>query len=167
MAEITLGTQAVHTSGEMPKKGEKAPDFKLVGTDLSEVKLADFAGKKLVINVFPSIDTQVCAASVREFSKAATTLENTQVIHVSRDLPFAHKRFCAVEGLQNVKSLAEYKDHNFGKTYGLDMVDGKLAGLLSRAVLVLNENGQIVYTQQVPDIGEEPDYEAALAALNF
>lgn len=165
MAEIKLGPQVVHTSGDMPKTGQKAPGFKLTGTDLSEVKLTDFTGKKLVMNVFPSIDTQICAASVRMFSKAATALENTQVIHISRDLPFAHKRFCAVEGLQNVMSLAEYKDHDFGKTYGLDMVDGKLAGLLSRAVLVLDETGKIIYTQQVPDIGEEPDYDAALAAI--
>jgi len=165
MAAINLGPNLVHTSGDMPKTGEKAPEFNLTGTDLGEVTLADFRGKKLILNVFPSIDTQVCAASVREFSKAATALENTQVLHISRDLPFAHKRFCAVEGLQNVMSLAEYKDHNFGKTYGLDMVDGKLAGLLSRAVLVLDETGKVVYTQQVPDIGEEPDYEAALAAL--
>ncbi len=166
MAKITLGGNPVHTSGEMPKIGQKAPDFKLISSDLKEVGLRDFRGKKLVMNVFPSIDTQVCAASVRMFSKAATTLDNTIVIHISRDLPFAHKRFCATEGLENVMSLAEFKDHQFGQQYGLDMVDGNFAGLLSRAVLVLDENGQVLYTEQVPEIGEEPDYDAALAALN-
>lgn len=165
MAKITLGGNPVHTSGEMPSTGQQAPDFKLTNSDLGDVSLSDFAGKKLVLNVFPSIDTQVCAASVRMFSKAATTLDNTVVVHISRDLPFAHKRFCATEGLQNVMSLAEYKDQQFGPAYGLDMVDGKFAGLLSRAVLVLDENGKVLYTEQVPEIGEEPDYDSALAAL--
>jgi thiol peroxidase len=167
MAKITLGGNAVHTSGDMPKIGQQAPDFKLTSSDLQDVSLSNFAGKKLVLNVFPSIDTQVCAASVRMFSKAATTLENTVVLHISRDLPFAHKRFCATEGLQNVVSLAEYKDQQFGPTYGLDMIDGKFAGLLSRAVLVIDEKGKVLYTEQVPEIGEEPDYDAALAALKI
>jgi thiol peroxidase len=165
MAKINLGAHVVHTSGDMPQTGQKAPEFNLTGTDLNDVQLSAFAGHKVVLNVFPSIDTQVCAASVRMFNKSAIALENTKVINISRDLPFAFKRFCAAEGLDNVTNLAEYKNHNFGQAYGLDMVDGKLAGLLSRAVLVLDENGKVVYTEQVPDIGEEPNYEAALAAL--
>lgn len=165
MAKITLGGHAVNTSGTLPKIGEVAPDFSLTSTELNDLSLANFKGKKLVLNVFPSIDTQVCAASVRMFSKAAVTLDDTMVVHISRDLPFAHKRFCATEGLQNVMSLAEYKSQDFGKSYGIDMVDGKFAGLLSRAVVVIDENGKVIYTEQVPEIGEEPDYDAALAAL--
>lgn len=165
MAKITIGGNAVHTVGDMPKKGEKAPDFALTNTELKTVKLDDLLGKKLVINVFPSIDTTVCAASVRMFSKEVASLPNTMVVNISRDLPFAYKRFCAMEGIENAIGLADFKDKSFGKTYGLEMVDGPFAGLLSRAVLVLNEQGQVIYTEQVPEIAEEPDYEAALAAV--
>jgi thiol peroxidase len=165
MAAITIGGKTVHTSGNMPQKGEMAPDFALTNTDLKTVTLDELKGKKLVLNVFPSIDTTVCAASVRMFSKEVVALPNTLVVNISRDLPFAYKRFCAMEGIENAIGLADFKDKSFGKQYGLEMIDGPFAGLLSRAVLVLNEKGEVIYTEQVPEIADEPDYEAALAAV--
>lgn len=165
MATITLGGNPIHTSGELPKTNTKATDFKLIKTDLSTVSLADFAGNKLVLNIFPSIDTPTCAASTRHFNEKASSLSNTKVLCIARDLPFAMKRFCAAEGLDNVVPLSDFRDGSFGKDYGLEMTDGKLAGLHSRAVIVIDENGNIVYTEQVPEIADEPDYDAALAAL--
>ncbi|HMI07880.1 MAG TPA: thiol peroxidase [Flavobacterium sp.] len=165
MATITLGGNPIHTSGELPKTHTKATDFKLVKTDLSTVSLADFAGSKLVLNIFPSIDTPTCAASTRHFNEKASGLTNTTVLCIARDLPFAMKRFCGAEGLENVVPLSDFRDGSFGKDYGLEMTDGKLAGLHSRAVIVIDENGNIVYTEQVPEIADEPDYDAALAAL--
>lgn len=165
MATITLGGNPVHTSGELPKTQAQAPQFALVSNDLSTVSLADFAGRKLILNIFPSIDTGTCAASTRKFNEEAANLDNTTVACVSRDLPFAMTRFCGAEGLENVVTLSDFKDHSFGKAYGLDITDGKLAGLLSRAVVVIDENGNVVYTQQVAEIADEPDYKAALAAL--
>jgi thiol peroxidase len=165
MADITLGGNPVHTNGELPKTGAKAPDFKLVKTDLSDVTLADFSGSKLVLNIFPSIDTGTCAASVRKFNEKAAALKNTKVLCISRDLPFAQKRFCGAEGLENVTSLSDFRDGSFGKDYGLEMTDSKLKGLHSRVVIVIDENGAITYTEQVPEIANEPDYDAALAAL--
>lgn len=165
MAAITLGGNPIHTAGELPKNGVQAPDFSLVKTDLSTASLADFAGNKLVLNIFPSIDTGVCATSVRTFNQKASELKNTKVLCISRDLPFAQKRFCGAEGLENVENLSDFKDGSFGAAYGLTITDGPLAGLHSRAVIVLDEKGKVVYAEQVSEIAQEPNYEAALAAL--
>ncbi|MDI5894764.1 thiol peroxidase [Flavobacterium algoritolerans] len=165
MASITLGGNPVHTSGELPKIGTKIADFKLVKTDLSHTSLADFAGKKLVLNIFPSVDTGTCAASVRRFNESASTLENTTVLCISRDLPFAQKRFCGAEGLENVVNLSDFSEGSFGKTNGLEITDGPLAGLHSRVIIVVDENGTITHTEQVAEIADEPNYEAALAVL--
>jgi thiol peroxidase len=165
MAEITLGGNPIHTKGELPSVGEKAPDFTLVKDDLSKVSLSDFKGSKVVLNIFPSIDTGVCAQSVREFNQRSANMDNTQVLCISRDLPFAHKRFCAAEGLDNVQTLSDFESGAFGKSYQLEITDGAFAGLHSRVVIVLDEEGKVVYTEQVSEIGKEPNYEAALAAL--
>jgi thiol peroxidase len=165
MAKVTLGGNPVNTSGELPAKGAKAPDFTLVKGDLSTASLSDFKGSKLVLNIFPSVDTGTCAASVRKFNEKAAGLENTKVLCISRDLPFAQNRFCGAEGIDNVLSLSDFKDGKFGTDYGLTITDGPLAGLHSRVVVVVNENGEVVYTEQVADIKDEPNYESALAAL--
>ena len=165
MASITLGGNPINTSGELPKKGSKAPNFSLIKTDLSSATLEDFAGSKLILNIFPSVDTGTCAASVRAFNEKASTLENTKVLCISRDLPFAQKRFCGAEGLENVINLSDFDTASFGKDYGLNMVEGALKGLHSRVVLVLDENGTVTYSEQVPEIADEPNYEAALASL--
>jgi thioredoxin-dependent peroxiredoxin len=165
MASITLGGNPIHTSGELPKVGTKLADFKLVKNDLSVASLSDFAGSKLVLNIFPSIDTGTCATSVRTFNASASKLANTKVLCISRDLPFAQKRFCGAEGLENVVNLSDFRDGSFGKTNGLEIADGVLAGLHSRCIIVLDENGSILYTEQVPEIAHEPNYEAALAVL--
>ncbi|MEZ0181879.1 MULTISPECIES: thiol peroxidase [Flavobacterium] len=165
MASITLGGNPVHTSGELPAVGSKLADFKLVQNDLSVASLSDFAGKKLVLNIFPSVDTGTCAASVRKFNQSASDLENTKVLCISRDLPFAQKRFCGAEGLENVVNLSDFKEGSFGKTNGLEIVDGPLAGLHSRAIIVVDADGTITHTEQVAEIADEPNYEAALAAL--
>ena len=165
MATITLGGNPIHTNGDLPKNGTKAPDFQLLKTDLGTATLADFAGSKVVLNIFPSIDTGTCAASVRAFNAKASALENTKVLCISRDLPFAQKRFCGAEGLDNVINLSDFNTGAFGKNYGLEMTDGPLAGLHSRVVIVLDENGTIVHTEQVAESADEPNYDAALAAL--
>lgn len=165
MAQITLDGEKVTTYGSLPAKGEKAPHFELLKTDLTTATLEDYRGKRVVMNIFPSIDTNVCAASVRNFSKRASELKNTVVLCISRDLPFAQKRFMDDEELKNVVNLSDFRERNFGKDYGVEMLDGKWEGLLSRAVLVLDENGNVTHSQQVPDIGEEPDYFAALKNL--
>jgi thiol peroxidase len=165
MATITLGGNAVNTSGELPKIGTQAPNFKLVKNDLSSTSLEDYKGTKLVLNIFPSIDTGTCATSVRKFNETASTLENTKVLCISRDLPFAQKRFCGAEGLENVENLSDFRDGSFGKNYGLEITDSVLAGLHSRVVIILDENGVVKYTEQVPEIANEPNYESALAAL--
>jgi thiol peroxidase len=165
MAKITLGGNPINTSGELPKVGTNAPEFQLVKTDLSTVSLADFAGSKLVLNIFPSIDTGTCAASVRHFNQDASALDNTKVLCISRDLPFAQKRFCGAEGLENVINLSDFKSGSFGKDYGLEITDSVLAGLHSRVVIVIDENGKVTYAEQVPEIADEPNYDAALAAL--
>jgi thiol peroxidase len=165
MASITLGGNPIHTQGELPKAGSKAPDFNLIKTDLSSTSLSDYKGSKLVLNIFPSIDTGVCATSVRTFNQKAGSLENTKVLCISRDLPFAQKRFCGAEGLENVENLSDFKTGSFGDAYGLTIVDGPLAGLHSRVVIVLDENGMVTYAEQVPEIAQEPNYELALAAL--
>lgn len=165
MATITLGGNPINTSGELPKVDSKAPNFNLVKNDLSIATLADFAGTKLVLNIFPSIDTGTCATSVRTFNAKASSLDNTKVLCISRDLPFAQKRFCGAEGLENVINLSDFKTGSFGKDYGLEIVDGPLAGLSSRVVIVLDENGVVKHAEQVAEIANEPNYEAALAAL--
>lgn len=165
MASITLGGNPVHTNGELPTVGSKATDFNLVKTDLGTATLADFAGSKVVLNIFPSVDTGTCAASVRKFNEKASALANTKVLCISRDLPFAQKRFCGAEGLENVINLSDFKDGSFGKNYGLEITDGPLAGLHSRVVVVLDENGTILHTEQVKEIADEPNYDAALAVL--
>lgn len=165
MATITLNGNPINTSGNLPKVGTKLADFKLVKNDLSVATPNDFVGKKLVLNIFPSIDTGTCATSVRKFNEKASALQNTQVLCISRDLPFAQKRFCGAEDIENVINLSDFKDGNFGKTNGLEIIDGPLAGLHSRSIIVTDENGIITYTEQVSDIVNEPNYDAALAAL--
>jgi thiol peroxidase len=165
MASITLGGNPIHTNGELPAVGSKATDFSLIKTDLGIATLADFSGSKVVLNIFPSIDTGTCATSVRTFNEKASSLSNTKVLCISRDLPFAQKRFCGAEGLENVINLSDFKDGSFGKNYGLEIVDGPLSGLHSRVVIVLDENGTILHTEQVNEIADEPNYEAALAVL--
>lgn len=166
MATVTLNDKAITTYGELPEVGTNAPNFKLTATDLSSRSLHDYQGKNVILNVFPSVDTGVCAQSVRTFNEKAAQLENTQVLCVSKDLPFAFARFCAAEGLDNVESLSDYRDGNFGKSYGLTFVDGPLEGLHSRCVVVLNGDAEVIYTEQVPEISQEPDYDAALQSLS-
>ena len=165
MSSITLGGNPINTSGELPKIGSQLADFKLVKNDLSIATLANYAGKKVVFNIFPSIDTGTCAASVRKFNATAANLNNTVVLCISRDLPFAQKRFCGAEGIENVENLSDFKDGSFGKTNGLEIIDGVLAGLHSRAVIVIDEKGTILHTEQVQEIADEPNYDAALAVL--
>jgi len=165
MAQITLKGNPVNTIGELPEVGSKAPDFKLVKNDLSISKMDDFKGKKVVLNIFPSLDTDTCAASVRRFNAEATKLENTAVLCISKDLPFAQARFCGAEGLDNVHTLSDFRTGQFGRDYGVEIVDGPLAGLESRAVVVVDEKGKIIYTQQVDEIVDEPDYDSALKTL--
>jgi thiol peroxidase len=165
MANITLGGAPVETIGNLPSVGSKAPKFKLTGTDLSEKSTNDYKGSRLVLSIFPSVGTGVCAQSIRTFNKKASELENTKVLCISRDLPFAQARFCAAEGLDNVINLSDYKDGSFGKAYGLGFIDGPLDGLHSRCIIVLDENGTVEYTEQVGEIVDEPNYKAALEAL--
>lgn len=165
MATITLKGNEIHTNGELPAIGEKAPNFELVNTDLSTSKLSDYKGERVVLNIFPSIDTGICAASVRQFNKEAGALSNTKVLCISRDLPFAQARFCGAEGLENVVNHSDFVDGSFGKNYGLEIIDGPMKGLHSRAVLVLDEEGTIIHKELVPEIVQEPDYAAAIKTL--
>jgi thiol peroxidase len=165
MAKITLKGNPVNTTGELPKIGTTAPEFKLTKLDLSDANLASFSGKKKVLNVFPSIDTGTCAMSVRHFNKDAASAKNTVVINISADLPFAQKRFCGAEGITNAETLSSFRS-TFAKEYGLQIQDGPMAGLCSRAVIVLDENNKILYTEQVADIVNEPNYDAAIRSLN-
>jgi thiol peroxidase len=164
MANITLRGNAIHTAGELPKVGAKAPDFQLTGGDLKDVSLATFAGKKKILNILPSLDTPTCQASTRHFNEDAGKLSNTVVLVISNDLPFAQKRFCTTEGLANVVPLSELRTRDFGTAYGVRITDGPLAGVLSRAVVVIDEHDKVVYTEQVPEIAQEPDYAKALSA---
>jgi thiol peroxidase len=164
MANITLGGNPIHTSGALPAVGAKAPDFKLTSGDLKDLTLADFKGKKKVLNIVPSLDTPVCATSTRKFNSDAGKLPNVAVLVISADLPFAAKRFCTTEGLANVTPLSTFRS-SFAKDWGVAIVDGPLAGVTSRAVVVLDENDKVVYEEQVPEIKQEPNYDAALAAL--
>lgn len=166
MAQITLGGKPTNTIGELPAVGTVAPNFIAIKPDFSSISLGDLKGKKVILNIFPSVDTEVCATSVREFNKKAASLENTTVVCLSIDLPFAQKRFCGAEGIENVIVASSYRDDGaFGKDYGVRAIDGAFAGLHSRAVVVINEEGTVTYTEQVPEIGQEPDYEKALAAV--
>ncbi len=165
MASITLKGNPVSTVGDVPEVGSKAPDFSLTRTDLSDVSLADLAGKTVILSVFPSVDTPTCATSVRKFNAEASKLDNTVVVCASADLPFAHKRFCGAEGLDNVVSVSDMRDKDFGKRYGLAITSGPLAGLLARAVLVIGPDGMVKHSQLVSEISSEPDYAAALAAI--
>lgn len=165
MATITFKGNPITTSGELPKVGQKAPDFQLTRGDLKDVGLAEFAGKKKILNIVPSLDTGICAASARRFNVEAAKLSNVVILTISDDLPFAMKRFCTAEGIEAVVPLSEMRHRDFGAAYGVRMTAGPLAGLLSRAVLVLDENDVVVYGEQVPEIAQEPDYEKALAAL--
>ena len=165
MTKITLKGNAIHTSGALPKIGSLAQDFKLTANDLTIKTLNDFKGKTLVLNIFPSIDTGICAASVRNFNKAAANLTNTSVLCISRDLPFAQARFCGAEGIENVFMLSDFNTGQFGKDYGLEIVDGPLAGLHSRCIVVINAEGLVIYKEQVAEITEEPNYKLALASL--
>jgi thiol peroxidase len=165
MAQVKLGESTVSTSGSLPAVGSVAPDFSLTTTDFKQVSLKDYAGKNVVLNIFPSIDTRVCAMSVREFNKLAASTENTVVLSVSKDLPFAHKRFCGAEGINNVVMLSDFLDKGFSKDYGVVMTTGGMTGLHARAIVVIDPQGKVKYNELVPAIGQEPNYEAAIKAL--
>ncbi|KAB2814716.1 thiol peroxidase [Phaeocystidibacter luteus] len=165
MATTALKGNPVQLKGELPTVGTVAPDFTLTQMDLSDVSLDNFKGKKIVLNIFPSVDTGICAASVRKFNEESAKLDNTVVLCVSRDLPFAHNRFCGAEGIEGVVSVSQIRNTQFMDNYGVELADGPMAGLLARAVVVLNENHEVVYTELVPEITTEPNYDAATAAL--
>ena len=165
MANITLSGKPCHTSGELPAVGSTAPNFRLVTTDLEDVTLDTYRGKTKVLNIVPSLDTAVCATSARKFNEKAAAIPHAVVLVVSADLPFAMKRFCATEGLHNVVPLSMMRGRNFAKEYGTLITDGPLEGISARAVVVIDANDKVVYTQLVPEIGEEPNYDAALAAI--
>lgn len=163
MATITLQGNPIETVGALPAVGSNAPAFTLTKTDLSEVGLQDFAGKTVILNIYPSVDTGICAASTRKFNEVASSNANVVVLCISADLPFAHSRFCGAEGLENVVSLSTFRNADFGSNYGVTITTGPLAGLMSRAVVIVKD-GKVTYTEQVPEIAQEPDYDAALAA---
>lgn len=164
MANITLRGKTIETVGELPIKGKTAPDFNVVKADLSDANLKDYNGKRLILNIFPSFDTPTCAISVRKFNEAASNLKNTAVLCVSQDLPFAGARFCGAEGIEDVETGSTFRS-SFGTDYGVEIKTGILRGLLSRAIVVIDESGKVIYTQQVPEIGEEPDYDSAMGVL--
>ena len=165
MSKVTLKGNPVSTIGDLPVVGSKAPEFSLVGTNLADVKNTDFAGKRVVLNIFPSLDTATCAASVRRFNVEASKLQDAAVVCISKDLPFAHSRFCTTEGIENVVSASEFRSNTFGKNYGVMITDGPLQGLMARAVVVLDKDGTVLHSQLVQEITEEPDYESALNSL--
>lgn len=165
MATVTLQGNAINTRGTLPQPGQQAPDFQLTKSDLSAASLADFKGKRVVMNIFPSVDTGTCATSVKNFNKRASELNNTAVLCISRDTPFALSRFASDEGLENVVNLSDVRNGKFGQDYGLDFVDGPLEGFHSRAVIVLDEEGKVMYNEQVAEIVDEPNYLAALKTL--
>ncbi|NOR51472.1 MAG: thiol peroxidase [Gammaproteobacteria bacterium] len=165
MADITLKGNPIHTNGELPAIGSTAPDFSLVGLDLADVSLANYAGKKKLLNIVPSLDTPVSATSTQKFNSAMADKSDAVALVISADLPFAMKRFCGAESIENVISLSMMRSKSFAKDYGMLITDGPMAGLCARCVVVLDENNQVIYTQLVPEIVEEPDYDAALAAL--
>lgn len=159
------GEMDVHTNGLMPKVGTAAPDFEMTKNDMTDVKLSDFLGKRVILNIFPSVDTGVCAASVRHFNQEAANLNNTVVLCLSKDLPFAQKRFCGAEGIDNAITVSAFRSSSFDQNYGMVLTDSPMKGLLARGVIVIDEKGNIVYTELVPDISHEPNYDAALALL--
>ncbi len=165
MATVTLKGNQIHTLGNLPENGSQAPDFKLVKNDLSTVSLSDYKGQKVVLNIFPSVDTGTCAQSVRQFNQEAAELDNTKILCISKDLPFAQARFCGAEGIDKVETLSDFRDGNFGTSYNVTFVDGPLQGLLSRSVVVLDENGKVIHSEQVSETVDEPNYKAALEAL--
>lgn len=165
MAKVTLKGQAINTKGELPELKQVAPSLKLTKTDLSEISMEQLKGKKIILNIFPSIDTPTCAMSVRKFNEAASKLNNTIVLCVSADLPFAQKRFCGAENIQNVEPVSVFRHPEFGTAYGLTIIEGPLTGLLARAVVIINEEGKISYKQLVSEITNEPNYDEALAAI--
>jgi len=165
MATFTVKGKPTTTVGELPAKGAKAPDFKLVKSDLGTLSLSELKGKKLLLNIFTSLDTSTCATSVRKFNQLAAGMDNVTVLAISKDLPFAHRRFCTTEGITNVETLSGFRDRDFGQSYGIEIAEGRLTGLYTRSIVVIDEEGRVVYTQLVPEHGNEPDYDAALAAL--
>jgi thioredoxin-dependent peroxiredoxin len=165
MAQITLKGNAIETIGNLPQVQTKAPNFELTNASLTSKTLKDYEGKTIILNIFPSIDTGVCAASVRTFNKKATALNNTIVLSVSKDLPFALSRFCAAEGIENVETLSDFKSQDFGNNYGVTITSGPLSGLLSRAIVIIDKQGNVIYTEQVPEIGQEPDYDKVLEVI--
>lgn len=165
MPQTALRGNPVNTTGDLPAVGSPAPHFELTGTDLSTIGLDDYAGQRLILNIFPSVDTPTCAASVRQFNERAAALENTTVLCISADLPFAHGRFCGAEGIESVTSASTFKNSEFLESWGVGLADGPLEGLCARAVIVVDEGGNVVYVELVPEIGDEPDYDAAIAAL--
>jgi len=165
MAQITLKGNPVHTVGELPKVGDKAPDFLLTKTDLSDISLKDVSGKKVILNIFLGVDTSVCSISLARFNEEIRQFDNAVVIGISMDLPFAHARFCEAEGMKNVITASELRNREFGSNYGVRMVDGPLAGLFARAIVVIDESSKVIYTQLVPEVTEEPDYDKAMNML--
>ncbi len=165
MAKITLKGNPVNTSGELPVKGSKAPGFRLVKSDLGELTLEELKGKKVILNISPSLDTGICATALRKFNQMAAGMNNTVVLAITKDLPFAMGRFCSTEGITSVTTLSGFRDHSFGKEYGIEIIDGGFAGLYARSIVVIDEKGIVKYTQLVPEIAQEPDYDSALAAL--
>lgn len=165
MAKITLRGNTINTSGNLPANGSKAPDFKLVKSDLGSLSLEELKGKKVILNISPSLDTSVCATAIRKFNQLAADRENTVVLAITKDLPFASGRFCTTEGIKNVTTLSGFRDQDFGKAYGVELLDGPMAGLYARSVVVIDEQGIVKYSELVPETVNEPDYERALAAL--
>jgi thiol peroxidase len=165
MAQTKLGPNPANTIGELPSTGTQAPEFVLTANDMKDVSLEDFSGKNVVLNIFPSIDTNVCATSTREFNKRVASIDNTVVLCISKDLPFAMKRFCGAEGIDKAITVSDFRSRGFGKSYGVELSDSAFAGLFARAVVVIDGNGKVKYNQLVPQIGEEPNYEAALKAI--
>lgn len=165
MAKTALKGNEVNTIGNLPEVGSQAPDFLLVRSDLKEATLASYHGQRVILNIYPSVDTGICAMSTVKFNKEASNLENTRIVCVSKDLPFAFQRYCAAEGIDSLDTLSAYRDQNFGKDYGVEMIDGPLKGLNARAIVIVNEEGQVIYTEMVPEITTEPNYEKALAAI--
>jgi len=166
MAQTKLGENTVTTLGGLPTVGSIAPDFTLVDNTLKNVTLKDFKGKKVILNIFPTVDTRVCATSVREFNKRATSLNNTVVVSISKDLPYAFRRFCGAEGIENVVTLSDFRNQGFSKSYGMEMIDGGMMGLFARAIVVIDESGIVKHIELVPSIGQEPNYDDALKALS-
>lgn len=165
MAKITLKGNPVNTSGNLPAKGSIAPDFTLVKSDLGSLSLSELRGKKVILSISPSLDTSVCATSARKFNKVAASKNNIIILAITKDLPFAAGRFCTTEGITNVITLSGFRNHDFGKAYGVDIIDGSFEGLYARSIVVIDETGRVIYTQLVPEIATEPDYDKALAAL--